>query len=121
MGKGVVVAGEATTGVVVEEVVMAGVVAVEGKEDVREGGIQEGCGVVMFGIVKIKMMEMPRKLLQKCPWCKRVLMTSGNKLWVKLVMSGNKWMVVIMRFYMEKEGTKSQESPDAPLKPPNPA
>jgi len=67
----------------------------------------------MFGIVKIKMMEMPRKLLQKCPWCKRVLMTSGNKLRVKLV--------VIMRFYMEKEGTKSQEAPDAPLKPPNPA
>ena len=30
-------------------------------------------------------------------------------------------MVVIMRFYMEKEGTKSQEAPDAPLKPPNPA
>ena len=68
----------------------------------------------MFGIVEIKMMEMPRKLLQKCPRCKRVLMTSGNKLWVKLVMSGNKWMVVIMRFYMEKEGTKSQEASDAP-------
>ena len=63
MGKGVVVLGEAIARVVVEEEVIARVVVVEGKEEVREGGIQEGGGVTMFGIIEIKMMEMPRKLL----------------------------------------------------------